>query len=109
MKLSDLIQRPEELERAQPRECADLLGELVRLETLVRLRLDSATAMMKTTSSENGHDEVFLLPEEAAELARVDVGWLIRNTRRLPFRRQPSRKQIRFERQGFLDWMKAQR
>ena len=110
MKLVDLIARPEELERAEPRECADLLGELVRLETLVRLRIDTATMTTRTTTPKNGNDEgVFLLPEEAAEIARVDVKWLLRNTSDLPFRRQPTRKRIRFEEHGFRAWLKARR
>jgi len=52
-------------------------------------------------------DGRLLTPEEAAAAARVEVKWLLRATRGLPFRRQPTKKTIRFEQAGFTDWLEG--
>jgi len=48
-----------------------------------------------------------LNPQEAAAVAGVTVRWLLRHTRGLRFRRDLSRKQPRFEEQGFRRWLQA--
>jgi hypothetical protein len=45
--------------------------------------------------------------QEAAAVAGVTVRWLLRHTRGLRFRRDLSRKQARFEEQGFRRWLQA--
>ena len=52
----------------------------------------------------------FLLPvADAASIAGVTPRWLLRNTRGLPFRRDLSRKSVRFERDGLMRWLGSRR
>jgi hypothetical protein len=48
-----------------------------------------------------------LAAPEAAALAGVTVRWLLRHTRGLRFRQDLSRKQARFDEQGFRRWLQT--
>jgi len=49
-----------------------------------------------------------LTPAEAAEIARVPARWLNRRTKGFRFRRDLSRKQIRYEEKGLRNWISTQ-
>jgi hypothetical protein len=54
--------------------------------------------------------EEMLTPEQAAAaIGGVSLKWLYRHTKGLRFRRDLSRKVVRFERSGLLRWMAAKR
>lgn len=55
--------------------------------------------------------EQLLTPEQAIEAigGSVSTKWLYRHTKGLKFRRDLSRKVVRFERAGLLRWMAAKR
>jgi len=60
----------------------------------------------------NGHaaeGDRLLNPEEAAEILNVDVRWLYRHSKKLPFTRKLSRKALRFSRRGLLRWKEAKK
>ena len=55
--------------------------------------------------------ETVITPEEAIEIIGGGISrkWLLRHTRGLRFRRDLSRKVVRFERAGLMRWMAARR
>lgn len=56
------------------------------------------------------HSEELLTPAQAIEaIGGVSTKWLYRHTRGLKFRRDLSRKVVRFERAGLLRWMAAKK
>jgi hypothetical protein len=61
------------------------------------------------TSSDPESAGRLLVPTDAAAIAGVSTRWLLRNTRGLRFRRDLSRKNVRFEEQGFRRWLTARR
>jgi hypothetical protein len=72
--------------------------------------------MAAQTGQERGpvavpNEEELLTPEQAIEAigGHVSTKWLYRHTRGLKFRRDLSRKVVRFERAGLLRWMAAKK
>jgi len=65
----------------------------------------SAYAQKKDAKAAPATTWRLLTTHEAAALAGVTVRWLLRHTRGLHFRRDLSRKQARFEEQGFRRWL----
>jgi excisionase family DNA binding protein len=67
-----------------------------------------------TSALTNGADhpvekDVWLTPEQAAEILHVDKTWLYWHARRLPFTRKLSRKNIRFNEAGLKRWMASRK
>jgi len=50
-----------------------------------------------------------LTVQEAAAIAKMSPRWLLRHTRDLRFRRDFSRKNVRFEEHGFRRWLETRR
>jgi hypothetical protein len=76
--------------------------------------LGAALAVLGTPGDEGvalGAEEVILTPAEAVAAigGNVSIKWLYRHTQGLKFRRNLSRKVIRFEKQGLLRWAAARR
>ena len=102
MRLEELLQIDAE---AFPRaEIPELLGIIASLDARLRLRL--LTPPEPPKPKKNGR---LLTPNEAASIAKVEVKWLKRATRGLPFRHQPTTKIIRYEETGFRDWLEGRR
>src|SRR4030095_9633981 len=51
----------------------------------------------------------WLTPEEAAKLMQVNEAWIYRNSRRLPFAKKISRKQLRLSEKGLMRWLAARK
>jgi len=78
----------------------DLLLEQIRL--IVREEIAAAS---NVAISNPGNADVLLTPEEAAAIMNVERRWLIRHSRRLPFTRRISRKNLRFSEAGIRRWL----
>jgi predicted DNA-binding transcriptional regulator AlpA len=53
--------------------------------------------------------ETLLTPEQAAAIIGVDIKWLYRHSKQLPFTRRLSRKKIRFNESGLRRWLAARK
>ncbi len=80
-----------------------LLGRLVELEALVRLRL--AEAVMPAATPEPR----ILDATQAAAVAGTSTRWLLTATRGRGFRKDLSRKQPRFDEAGLRRWLVERR
>jgi hypothetical protein len=93
-------------------ELPSLLGSLAEAEAMVRLRLNTVTAPA-TFVSGNGYEtgpERLLTPTEAASIVgAVSSKWILRHTKGLRFRRDLSRKVVRFEDAGLRRWASARK
>jgi len=91
-------------------ETAKILGEALRQEIadIVRsvLREEMAAANGNIAPMEKDR---LLDPEEAARLLGVEVHWLYRHSKKLPFARKLSRKMLRFSERGLMKWREAKR
>jgi len=99
----------EAIRAATPEELPDFAGRLRAAELRVELRL-------RGEANGNGHrpepesPETLLTVEAAVQaIGSVSRKWLLRHTRGLRFRRDLSRKVVRFERCGLLRWAAARR
>lgn len=95
-----LAQHVQEADRA---ELPGLLGRLVELEALVRLRLAEAPTAPAPSPSR------LLTAAEAAVVAGTTKRWLLSKTRGMKFRQDLSRKQPRFEEAGLRRWLEGRR
>jgi len=51
----------------------------------------------------------YLTPEEAAKIMGVEVNWLYRHRRHLPFAHRASKKVLRFDEAGLRRWMQSRK
>jgi hypothetical protein len=51
----------------------------------------------------------YLTPQEAAKIMGVDINWLYRHRKTLPFAHGASKKILRFDEAGLRRWMQARR
>jgi Helix-turn-helix domain len=51
----------------------------------------------------------YLTPEQAAKIMGVDVNWLYRHRRQLPFAHGVSKRLLRFDEAGLRRWMQARK
>ncbi len=51
----------------------------------------------------------YLTPEQAAKIMGVEVNWLYRHRRTLPFAHGASQKVLRFDEAGLRRWMQARK
>ena len=82
----------------------DLLLEQFR--AIVREEIAVALANGNGAATENDR---LLNPEEAAQILKVEVRWLYRHSKTLPFTRKLSHKVLRFSERGLLRWKEAKR
>ena len=67
---------------------------------------------IQATLSSNGRpaeESRLLTPEEACEILHVNKAWLFRHSKRLPFVRKLSHKNVRFDEAGLKRWMAARK
>jgi hypothetical protein len=81
-----------------------IVGQLVELEERARLRLRTEASGNGAGSPEEPAPE-WLTPPEAAAIFRVTPRWLNRATSGKGFRRQESRRTIRYENAGLRRWL----
>jgi hypothetical protein len=85
-----------------------LIGELEAARAAAWARLVIPAPPASASQPAEPNDEM-LTPQAAAAVAGVTVRWLYRHTRGLRFRRDLSRKVVRFERSGLVRWIAARR
>jgi Helix-turn-helix domain len=73
---------------------------------IVREEIAAALSNNGRPAEEKGQ---YLTPEEAAKIMGVDVNWLYRHRKRLPFAHGVSKKVVRFDEAGLRRWMQARR
>lgn len=96
------------LARDLPPEVArDLLVRLAGLQPVLLAQAVSASA--KQDGQPAVEADRLLSPEEAARLLGVEVSWLYRHRRRLPFARKLSHKTLRFSEAGLRKWQALKR
>lgn len=83
-------------------ELPGLVGQLAAAQAAALARLTTPEAPAQA------EEPVRLLDvDEAARLANTSRRWLLRHTRGLRFRRDLSRKAVRFEEAGLLRWIRS--
>ena len=92
---------------AEPEELPALVGALAQAQAVALARLTTPHPEPSLVSEAPGE---LLTPAQAAEaIGGVSPKWLYRHTKGLRFRRDLSRKVVRFERAGLLRWMATKR
>jgi predicted DNA-binding transcriptional regulator AlpA len=96
------------IQEGTPEELARLLGDLVQLEELVRLRLRTAAVNADNGGriAEQDHDEN-LNAAEAARRLGISRDWLYKNRGRLPFAVRLGRRVV-FSARGLERWNRQQ-
>ena len=94
---------------ALPEALPGLIGDLEAARAAAWVRLTAPRPALASVGPDPG--EELLTPEEAVEAigGHVSTKWIYRRTKGLKFRRDLSRKVVRFERAGLLRWMAAKR
>src|SRR5438093_12726136 len=97
---------------AAPDQLPGIIGTLAAEQARARAKLTTAAspngAERPKANREADTPPALLTPKEAAAITRApSVRWLNRRTKGLRFRRDLSRKQIRYERRGLLAWLSA--
>lgn len=92
------------------RSLSGIIGALEAAKAAAWARLTAPPKQPATASPGTDADEM-LTPEEAVAAigGRVSTKWLYRHTKGLRFRRDLSRKVVRFERSGLMRWIAAKR
>lgn len=85
-----------------PGELADLVGELARLDVLVRQRIAENG---KAESQPSTEPDRYLTAVEAAKILKVSPDWLYRRAGRLPFGHKLSPHVTRFSERELRRWM----
>jgi predicted DNA-binding transcriptional regulator AlpA len=88
----------------EPRNPFDLLVDAIR----VAVREEIAKALNGNSRAADEPDR-WLTPDEAAKLMQVNEAWIYRNSRRLPFAKKLSRKQLRLSEKGLMRWLAARK
>lgn len=90
-------------------ELPGLIGELAAAQAVAMARLTTPTPT--NGNRQAAEPELLLTPAAAVEAIGGDLSrkWLLRHTKGLRFRRDYSRKVIRFEKPGLLRWAAARR
>lgn len=95
---------------AQLEELPALVGRLREAELVAELRLRNAQPTNGREPHESSEPERRLTPAEAAAIVgAVSPKWILRHTKGLRFRRDLSRKVVRFEEGGLRRWAAARR
>lgn len=89
-------------------ELPALLGRLAEAEAIVRMRINTAAPTNGKAELESEPPRL-LTPEQAAEIIGVNPKWVLRNTKGVRFRRDLSRKVVRFEEAGLRRWAAVRR
>jgi predicted DNA-binding transcriptional regulator AlpA len=86
-----------------PKDLPVLAGELARALATVIARTAAATVAAPVTAPVRPADELLTVEEAAARL-HVEVSWLYRHARDLPFTRKLGHRTLRFEARGLERW-----
>lgn len=97
-----------ELSRLRPEEVPGLLTALLTRAAAVSAGL-LVGAKPEPPAGLSASAPRLLSDAEAADVAGVSIRWLRRHTRRLSFRHDLSRKQVRYEEPGLRRWLMAVR
>src|SRR5262249_48133358 len=71
----------------------------------IRLIVREELAAHNLAVNHTADADVLLTPEEAAAMMNVERRWLIRHSRRFPFTRRISRKNLRYSEAGIRRWL----
>lgn len=88
----------------QSKNFADLLLDQIRQvvrEEIAKALENNGRAVVEKSN--------YLTPEEAAKIMGVEVNWLYRHRRTLPFAHGASKKVLRFDETGLRRWMQARK
>jgi predicted DNA-binding transcriptional regulator AlpA len=93
---------------APTEELPAVVGALVEAEERVRVRLRSLEAAATVRPAEQAPERLLTAQEAMALVGgNVSLKWIYRHTRGLRFRRDISRKCVRFEESGLRRWLAA--
>jgi hypothetical protein len=79
---------------------------------LDQIRQVVAEEIAKALQNGGGHAQEkgdYLTPEQAAKIMNVDVNWLYRHRRQLPFAHGATKKVLRFDEVGLRRWMQSRK
>lgn len=95
------------VQAAAPGDLPALAAELARASALLTARIARVAAMAAAPPARQV--EELLTVEEAAKLLNVEVSWLYRHARVLPFAKKLGRRTLRFDARGLERWAQARR
>jgi hypothetical protein len=75
------------------------------LKELIETAVARALSGDRNQSNENGHEDRWLSPEQAAKQFNVSIEWIYRHARKWSFVSRPSRKCTRISETGLRRWM----
>ena len=81
---------------------------VTELDEIIERAVERALAKDGNGNHGPGPDRL-LTPEEAAKLMSVDVAWLYRHSKQLPFTKRLSKKALRFGERGLMRWLAARK
>ena len=71
--------------------------------------IERAVTRALSNNGRPAEESRLLTPEEACEILHVNKAWLFRHSKRLPFVRKLSHKNVRFDEAGLKRWMAARK
>ena len=71
--------------------------------------IEGAVARALSNNGQPAEKGNYLTPEEAAKIMGVEVNWLYRHRRHLPFAHRASKKVLRFDEAGLRRWMQSRK
>ncbi len=98
------------VEAVPPDQMPDLIGELALASAVLNARLVAVPASNPDGRGEKAAEPDRLIDvKDAAVILKVEVSWLYRHAKALPFTRRLGRKQLRFSEIGIQRWMATRR
>ncbi len=107
--LDELVGHPGRIGELSVPVARDLLAQVIGLQTALLAHALSASSGGNGRPEAPAEADRLLTPEEAARLLGVEVSWLSRHRRRLPFARKLSHKTVRYSEAGLRKWQALKR
>ena len=107
--LTQILQDPHRISEIPRDAIPVLLGEFEQLRVQLWARMLAAESPRGNGPDAQAQDDRLLTAGEAASLLAVDIKWLYRHYKKLPFARQLSRKVLRFSETSLRRWLATRR
>ncbi len=108
--LAVLLSDPMRVENLPPEQLPELLGQVARLEAVLRLRLNHQPLAngSEVPPAKTGPDRL-LTPQDVSKILQRSVRYVYDHADEWPFTRRLGTRTIRFDSEGFDRWLERQR